>query len=135
MTDKDGRGRNALHYCAEFNVVTDIAEALIKKKRNLTTVKDAFHITPLHLAVIAGNQPMCELFLNNKADVNAMDKDLHNVIHLATAHGHVDLLAFLAKKGINTCLEWTHVKGKGIHRIIDSIVYIWKPQSQCVSLA
>ena len=99
VSDKDNRGRNALHYCAESNSGTEIAEMLIKKKKSLAKDKDKFNVTPLHLAVISGNQAMCELLLSNKADVNAVDKALHNVIHLATAHGHVELLQFLADKG------------------------------------
>ena len=99
VTDKDSRGRTALHYCAEFCTTTDIAQALIKKKKNLVKEKDGFHNTPLHLAVIAGNKELCELFVANKCDLNAVDAEKHNVIHLATVYGHPALLKYLVKAG------------------------------------
>lgn len=97
---KDSRGRNVMHYCAEFSSSQlDIAAAIIKKKKGLVKEKDKQHVTPLHLAVISGNKGLCELLLKNKADVNGVDCEQHNVIHMATANGHAELIQFLADSG------------------------------------
>lgn len=48
--------------------------------------------TPLHLAVIQGNLAMVNLLLANKANVNAVDKECHSVVHWATGECVVDML-------------------------------------------
>lgn len=52
--------------------------------------RDGF--TPLHLAVIQGNDSLVNLLLSQKVNINALDNEGHSVVHWATVCGELDAL-------------------------------------------
>lgn len=74
---------SALHYCCgQLDLVA--AASVTVAAPDLLESADEDGFTPLHLAVIQGNMPLVNLLLANKANVNALDKEGHSVIHWAT---------------------------------------------------
>ena len=76
-------GRTVLHYCSENSTPT-IANQLLQADQSLVELKDNDGCTALQLAVIAGNKPIVEALLDNKADIMTTDNEGHTVAHWAT---------------------------------------------------
>ncbi len=51
--------------------------------------------TPLHLAAVAGDVKVCELLLDHKARINALDITQSTPLHKAAAFNHADVIEFL----------------------------------------
>ena len=83
ILDKDKRGQNALHYCAE-NQNLNCIEQIIEADPDLLNQTDEEGYTPLHLAVISGNSSIVKFLISKGADVNAVDNEKHSAIHWAT---------------------------------------------------
>ncbi len=83
MAEKDSRGQNALHYCAE-NQNLNCIEQIIAADPALLNQTDEEGYTPLHLAVISGNSSIVKFLIGKGADVNAVDNEKHSAVHWAT---------------------------------------------------
>ena len=81
--DKDLTGKTAAHYCAE-NPTTSCIEQILANCPDLLNEKDDEGYTPLLLAVISGNVTIVDHLLTKGADFNAVDNELHSVVHWAT---------------------------------------------------
>ncbi|OQV24464.1 putative Inversin [Hypsibius exemplaris] len=95
----DQTGRTALHYCAEYSrfdcadfLLSNIPEGDVKK---LIDIADHEGFTALLIAVINGNGPLLALLMEQGADINAQDKELHTPVHWATVCGHYNCLDLL----------------------------------------
>ena len=88
ILDKDKRGQNALHYCAE-NQNLNCIEQIIEADPNLLNQTDEEGYTPLHLAVISGNSAIVKFLISKGANVNAVDNEKHSAIHWATGKKNV----------------------------------------------
>ena len=86
-TTRDSSGKTALHYCVE-NETPNIASAVIDEDSDIINMQDNDGYSALHLAIIAGNQPLVELLLKKGADVAAVDNEGHTTIHWATGKNH-----------------------------------------------
>ncbi|OAL20471.1 hypothetical protein AYO20_11491 [Fonsecaea nubica] len=99
----NSQGRFPLHKAAVANAV-EVAQELLRAARKLASGREYVNLrdndgsTPLHLAAEAGNVPMMEVLLNEKADVEAVDGDGHNVLDLASERGHMEMVTFLIQK-------------------------------------
>ena len=60
---------------------------------------DAFGITPLEIAAIAGHKEIVELLISEGADVNAKDKKGRTPLHWAATHGRKEIVELLIAKG------------------------------------
>ena len=56
----------------------------MKAEPSLLNEKDEEGYTPLHLAVIAGNGDIVKFLIQQGADINAVDNEMHSAIHWAT---------------------------------------------------
>ncbi|XP_059145882.1 ankycorbin-like [Physella acuta] len=98
VANKDRFRRCALHHCAE-NTDTSCAEYILKSIPSLLTSADDEGLTPLHMAVIAGNIPLIKLLLKRGANLKAVDNEKHTMTHWATVCGHSDVLNVLLENG------------------------------------
>ncbi|KAK0050334.1 E3 ubiquitin-protein ligase Topors [Biomphalaria pfeifferi] len=98
VANKDKFRRCALHHCAE-NTDTRCAEYILRSIPSLMTCADEEGLTPLHMAVIAGNIPLIKLLLKRGANLKAVDNEKHTVAHWATVCGHADVLDVLLENG------------------------------------
>ena len=60
---------------------------------------DAFGITSLEIAAIAGHKEIVELLISEGADVNAKDKKGRTPLHHAATHGRKEIVELLIAKG------------------------------------
>lgn len=60
---------------------------------------------PLHTVARAGNLELLKLFVEYKADVNAMNKDGDTPLHLALGYDHFDCAIQLKISGADDCIE------------------------------
>ncbi|XP_052273038.1 protein phosphatase 1 regulatory subunit 27-like isoform X2 [Dreissena polymorpha] len=58
---------------------------------DISGINDA-GLTPLHQAVLDGNEAAVRLLVNHGADVNKQDKDSWTPLHAACAEGHADIV-------------------------------------------
>ena len=61
--------------------------------------------TPLHKAVMKGNQNLVKLFLEKNALVNTQNADGDSPLHTAVSNGFFDITKLLIKKGSNVNLQ------------------------------
>lgn len=64
-----------------------------------------FNFTPLHLAANIGDVSKCEILLDNKANINAIDDTGLTPLHWATTSQKVDCVEYFLNKGANTDLR------------------------------
>src|SRR5262249_23728343 len=57
--------------------------------------------TPLHVATATGDQPLVELLLANKANVNAVNKNGQTPLHSAVSSGRAGIATVLLAAGAN----------------------------------
>ncbi|KAK3597127.1 hypothetical protein CHS0354_038046 [Potamilus streckersoni] len=94
VTVKDEEGKTALHYCAD-NLETQCAEMLLEADTTLLNIQDEQMYTPMHMAVLAGNENLLKLLIERGADIHCLDENYHTLVHLATASGHPKILEIL----------------------------------------
>ncbi|KAL3873336.1 hypothetical protein ACJMK2_036468 [Sinanodonta woodiana] len=94
VTVKDEEGKTALHYCAD-NLETQCAEMLLDANITLLNIQDEQMYTPMHMAVLAGNENFLKLLIERGADIHCLDENYHTLVHLATASGHPKILEIL----------------------------------------
>ena len=96
----------------------DIALMLLKKGASVDT-RDKKHETPLHTAVLKGNEALVRMLLEAGADVDSEDDSARNPLYMAVYIGSIPLVRVLlnfhanpnkARKG-RTCLEQAVYKG------------------------
>ena len=61
--------------------------------------------TPLHWAVMKGNQNLVKLFLKKNALINTQDAEGNSPLHTAVSKGFFDITKLLVKKGSNVNLQ------------------------------
>jgi len=70
-----------------------------------------FHRTPLHYAAQNGHFGVVEYLGNQKADINAKDKDDGTPLHIAAQIGHLSVVEYLVNQkadiNINDMNNWT----------------------------
>lgn len=82
MSERDASGRTALHYCVD-NTTSQVAELLVTSDQTLLTSADSDGLTPLHLAVMAGNAVLVRFLLQKGAPVTTVDGEGHGIVHWA----------------------------------------------------
>ncbi|XP_045173998.2 protein phosphatase 1 regulatory subunit 27-like [Mercenaria mercenaria] len=65
---------------------------------DISGINDA-GLTPLHQAVLDGNDSAVRLLVAHGADINKQDDDSWTPLHAACAEGYADIVAFLLEKG------------------------------------
>lgn len=101
---KDGSGRTPLHKAAmstEDDSHLDLAEYLLENGACVNT-QDKDGSTPLHYAVKRGNVDFIQLFLNYKADYNAVDNNGYSLLFPAARwNQNVEVVQLLIDLGLN----------------------------------
>lgn len=103
---KNLQGRSALHHAAasgEPDVVQELLRASSDANdiRIYTNAKDESGSTPLHLAAVAGNVEVMDILLDEMADITQVDGSGHDVLYLASRHGHANVVTFLIQESRN----------------------------------
>ncbi|KAL4237944.1 hypothetical protein ACF0H5_002654 [Mactra antiquata] len=65
---------------------------------DISGINDA-GLTPLHQAVLDGNESAVRLLVSHGADINKQDDDSWTPLHAACAEGHADIVQFLLDNG------------------------------------
>jgi len=73
-------------------------------------------MTPLHYAAQYGHLSVVEYLVNQKADINAKDKDNRTPLHRAARYGHLSVVEYLVNQraDINAkdkCVEFLDLIG------------------------
>ncbi|XP_067648871.1 ankyrin repeat domain-containing protein 50-like [Haliotis asinina] len=101
-------GNNALHFACRGGHL-DVVKYLLSHTSVDINRNGNMGRTPLMVAVIYGYRDVCELLMQNGADVSHVDDNGDNVLHLACKGGQMDVVKYLlsqASVDINT-------RGKG----------------------
>ena len=88
---RDRRQKTALHHCAD-GTGSSCADLLLTSCPELLDATDEDGHTAVHLAVIAGHQPLLKLLLERGADLDRRDHELHSAVHWATGERSTGLL-------------------------------------------
>lgn len=100
---KNLKGRSALHHAAASGEPDAVQELLRASSdandiRIYANAKDESGSTPLHLAAVAGNVQVMKILLDEKADITQVDGSGHDVLYLASRHGHANMVTFLIQE-------------------------------------
>lgn len=104
---KDRTGKSAIHYCADNQHTTCIAQ-LIAVHQELVNIKDNEGLTVLQLCVISGNLSMIKFLLKHNADLNTVDNDKRSVVHWSVVCGQLEVLDVLCKVGADPSAPDSH---------------------------
>ena len=91
-------GWTALHEAAVRGFL-DCCRLLLQCEEVQVDVKNRNGATPLILASDKGYFACFDLFLSQRADVNASDNHLDTALHYASKHGHLDIVKCLLENG------------------------------------
>jgi ankyrin repeat protein len=87
-TLQEHHGNTVLHYAIEYDHMTEIIRLLIQygtSKKNYRSdflnIRNHEGITPLMVAALKNNLPVCELLINNGAKLACVDYDGYTVLH------------------------------------------------------
>ncbi len=97
VEEQDGRGRTPLHYAIENNHVTS-AKLLIHGFHARPNIQDHEDMTPLHLAVMKGNEECIQLLMDLKVSLHTRDNEGQTPIHRA--------IILKSKPTLTTLIEW-----------------------------
>eukprot|EP00028_Trichosphaerium_sp_Am-I-7-wt_P011779 CAMPEP_0168539326 /NCGR_PEP_ID=MMETSP0405-20121227/21759_1 /TAXON_ID=498012 /ORGANISM="Trichosphaerium sp, Strain Am-I-7 wt" /LENGTH=593 /DNA_ID=CAMNT_0008568863 /DNA_START=324 /DNA_END=2101 /DNA_ORIENTATION=- len=94
-----------LHWAAAFGF-PEVCQFLISEKGVDVNVKNSFGVTPLHVAVAAGEAEVVDLLLGEKAAVDSYDADGNNSLDLARKFNDIAIIESLESENSN-CLVGT----------------------------
>ncbi|MBF0199261.1 MAG: ankyrin repeat domain-containing protein [Planctomycetes bacterium] len=97
---KEGKW-SLLHELALGGNTYEVREIMIKKVNPnvVAFAKDQHKVTPLHLAAAGGHKEICELLLENNADINSRDTIGNTPLHKAIEANSLDSVKLLVEKG------------------------------------
>ena len=88
-----------------------IAEYLIKAGANVNLpAQNPTKVTPLHSAIARNDLKVCQLLVENGADINAQQMQGVTALHSAAHRGNLALVQFLVENGANTNAKTTEGK-------------------------
>ena len=70
---------------------------------------DVWRWTPLMIAVLEEHQDICDLLLQNEANINAVDSQGCSSLSIAVADGKLEMCQFLVERGADVNVE--HLEG------------------------
>ncbi|XP_030639285.1 B-cell lymphoma 3 protein homolog [Chanos chanos] len=115
-TRQDDDGDTALHIAVvqeEEAMVHKLIHILVHSQRDLDVFNN-LRQTPLHLAVITGQEGLVEALLMAGADPCALDRHGQTAAHLCCEHGHAGCLSLvlsLSRHNPSPCLETRNYEG------------------------
>lgn len=77
------------------NVSYEIIECLVKAKPAIVTIKNNEEVSPLHEAVKNRRLDVAKLMIEHGANVNDLDLDQENVLHLAASNTDFEMIKYL----------------------------------------
>ncbi|UJR24617.1 hypothetical protein I4U23_005992 [Adineta vaga] len=104
---KDEHGCNCLHIAC-INGYIDIVQWLIEKQNSNINEFDYNNSTPIHYAVISGNEHLINYLLDKQAIIN-YDHHGNTLLHKAAGNGHQSICAILIERG---CCSLTTVNNQ-----------------------
>ncbi|MBS0357767.1 MAG: ankyrin repeat domain-containing protein [Proteobacteria bacterium] len=113
----------------------DIAELLIDQKASVS-LRDATGNSPLHWAVENNNIPLCQLYLEHKADPNAYNYSAQPVLAFPLLRGQKKLKQLLYQYGgdLNFAQDYIHLKLLGHRYELNGQVHIVTPSERMILL-
>ena len=95
LTVRSHEGCSALMIGVLANVNIEIIELLCRAKPLLVTMRNNEEVSPLHEAVKNRRLDIAKVLLEFGANVNDLDLDLENALHLAASNSDYDMIEFL----------------------------------------
>ncbi|XP_072042762.1 transient receptor potential cation channel subfamily A member 1-like [Amphiura filiformis] len=102
LSDKDIEGNTALHL-AVGNRHVNVAKYLIERGAPINCRKTSNGFTPLHQAVIIGQEPLAQMLIDKGAETEVIDNEQMTPLHRAAMSNTVDSILLLIRQGL--CLE------------------------------
>nr|KAG5688480.1 hypothetical protein BaRGS_011918 [Batillaria attramentaria] len=97
----DNRGRNFLHTAIQKSDIESVL-FLISVHANVNSrTQDSHHLTPLHLAVMAGSEIIVRNLLLAGAAVNEKTHTGETALHLAAVRDHAQIVSVLIENGVD----------------------------------
>lgn len=93
-----GNGETLLHLATKYDRV-DLVCKLLNANAKTKNKPDRQQHTPLHLAVIAGDEELVDIILKNLVELNAKNCFGMTALHLAALHNRVSIAKKLIKAG------------------------------------
>eukprot|EP01138_Halocafeteria_seosinensis_P009293 gb/GECG01009497.1/.p1 GENE.gb/GECG01009497.1/~~gb/GECG01009497.1/.p1 ORF type:complete len:499 (+),score=90.09 gb/GECG01009497.1/:1-1497(+) len=97
---RDGNGRNALHFAANFGY-PELCTQIVEKAPTSLEIQDREGATPLYLAVLGANPQVTEALLDKGANIDAAREDGDTPIHLTARYNYEDITEILCRRGAN----------------------------------
>ncbi|WP_264336995.1 ankyrin repeat domain-containing protein [Wolbachia endosymbiont (group B) of Chorthippus brunneus] len=97
LETRDNNGNTPLH-CAAWSGQFDIVKSLVDSRRVGVNIKNDDGWTPLHWASRAGYLDVVEYLVNNRASVDARDKDGTTPLGIARAVERTNIVKYLEKR-------------------------------------
>ncbi|KAM4735590.1 B-cell lymphoma 3 protein homolog [Anableps anableps] len=97
----DRHGQTALHLCCEYQLLDCLSVLLsFSSSSPCLEIRNFEGLTPLHLAVLQGQQDLAKMLLDAGADINAMDiKSGQSPLMHAVEINNADMVHFLIENG------------------------------------
>ena len=94
-----------LHVCAAANRIGIAKHLVCDAGADVRSQEGPQKSTALHIASRCGHLKICQLLLDNGADVNARDGNSETPLMRAVEGGHLDTACLLMQRGSNVCAE------------------------------
>lgn len=91
-------GCTALFVAIFANLPYEIVECLVKAKPALLGIRNNEEVAPLHEAAKNRRLDLIQLMVEHGANVNDLDLDLENILHLAASNTDYQLIQYLLRK-------------------------------------
>ena len=115
-------------FCAiETRDVVEVNKILSGNNHVITQTREYEKRTPLHHAVEHGNLQVCQVLLDNGADVNKKDVRQYTPLWLAARKGNIDICHLLINRGADTYfLDQCQLETVSIPNEIKNLLHYWK---------
>eukprot|EP00117_Sycon_ciliatum_P021223 scpid19736/ scgid18665/ Transient receptor potential cation channel subfamily A member 1 homolog len=98
VREKDSREATCLHLAVQNGNMKCVKRLLELSGRELINEVDRDEASPLHFAAQSGSVMLCELLVNNGADLTVKDEHERLALHWAARNGHMDASTYLVAK-------------------------------------
>ncbi|XP_072042795.1 transient receptor potential cation channel subfamily A member 1-like [Amphiura filiformis] len=122
LSDRDIEGNTALHL-AVGNRHINVARSLMERGAPVNCRKTTNGFTPLHQAVIIGEEPLAQLLIDKGAETEIIDNEQMTPLHRAAMFNRVDTILLLIRQGL-------YLETKDEDNFTPLLCAAWKDQTE-----